>query len=150
MNRMTQSEARGVLTGLLNAYDQYEHGDYFYDHGDEVCEAVILAFHAVLIPDNTSTAAAVERLSWLRMVGRHVDSVTIGSEDMAYLDIAITAIQTCEQMIRTIATVKSQLSDAENCIWAIEDALDRGTDNDWAREAIRVYERSLEEESEEK
>lgn len=33
-----------------------------------------------------------------------------------------------------------RLNEAEKCIYAIEDALDRGNDNDWAREAIAEYE----------
>lgn len=40
---MNATEAKQVLSGLLDAFDQDEHGDYFYDHGWEVCEAVILA-----------------------------------------------------------------------------------------------------------
>ncbi len=43
---MTALEAKKVLSGLLDAFDQDEHGDYFYDHGWEVCEAVILAMSA--------------------------------------------------------------------------------------------------------
>jgi hypothetical protein len=43
---MTYPEAKQVLTGLLDAFDRDEHGDYFYDHGWEVCEAVILAMGA--------------------------------------------------------------------------------------------------------
>ena len=35
-----------------------------------------------------------------------------------------------------------QLNEAEQCIYAIEDALDRGNDNDWAREVIAKYENS--------
>lgn len=39
-----------------------------------------------------------------------------------------------------IARLSSQLEDAKQCIYAIEDALDRGADNDWAREEIRRWE----------
>lgn len=41
---MTNLEAVGVFAELLNAYDRDEHGDYFYDHAAEVCEAAILAY----------------------------------------------------------------------------------------------------------
>lgn len=37
-----------------------------------------------------------------------------------------------------------QLELAENCIFAIIDALDRGDDNSWAREAIDNWERANE------
>lgn len=36
--------------------------------------------------------------------------------------------------------LKTELAKAEQCILAVEDALDRGTDNDYAREAIEQYE----------
>ena len=42
----------------------------------------------------------------------------------------------------TIQFLAEQLDKAEQCIYAIEDALDRGNDNDWAREAIEEYEKS--------
>jgi hypothetical protein len=32
--------AKAILEELLEAYDTWEHGDYFYDNGDVVCEAV--------------------------------------------------------------------------------------------------------------
>jgi hypothetical protein len=32
--------AKAILGELLEAYEAWEHGDYFYDHGGEVCEAV--------------------------------------------------------------------------------------------------------------
>ena len=38
-------------------------------------------------------AEAIKRLEWLRMVGNHVDSVTLGSEDMGYFDMAIAALR---------------------------------------------------------
>ena len=37
---MNQITAKAILGELLEAYDAWEHGDYFYDHGDVVCEAV--------------------------------------------------------------------------------------------------------------
>lgn len=40
----------------------------------------------------------------------------------------------------TIQFLARRLDEAEQCIYAIEDALDRGNDNDWAREAIAEYE----------
>lgn len=43
---MTYPEAKQMLTGLLDAFDRDEHGDYFYENGWEVCEAVILAMGA--------------------------------------------------------------------------------------------------------
>lgn len=40
----------------------------------------------------------------------------------------------------TIRLFAKRLDEAEQCIYAIEDALNRGNDNDWAREAIEEYE----------
>ena len=39
-----------------------------------------------------------------------------------------------------IRFLAEQLDKAEQCIYAIEDALDRGNDNDWARDAIHEWE----------
>ena len=36
---------------------------------------------------------AIKRLEWLRMVGNHVDSVTLDKEDMPYFDMAIAALK---------------------------------------------------------
>ena len=44
-----------------------------------------------------------------------------------------------------IAKLRDRLIAAEECIYKIEDALNRGIDNDWAREAISEYETALEE-----
>lgn len=54
-----------------------------------------------------------------------------------------------EQAIAAIFNLLSRAETAEKCINAIEDDLDRGNDNDWAREHIREYrtERKTEEEA---
>jgi hypothetical protein len=44
---MNYKESLKVLGGLLDAFDRDEHGDYFYEHGWEVCEATILAYGAL-------------------------------------------------------------------------------------------------------
>lgn len=44
---MERTEAIKILSGLLDAFDQDEHGDYFYDYGWEVCEATILSIAAM-------------------------------------------------------------------------------------------------------
>lgn len=44
------------------------------------------------------------------------------------------------EAILAIRMLAEQLDRAEQCIYDIEDALDRGSDNDWAREAIAQYE----------
>lgn len=36
---------------------------------------------------------AIKRLEWLRMVGNHVDSVTLGKNDMPHFDMAISALR---------------------------------------------------------
>jgi len=41
---------------------------------------------------------------------------------------------------------REKLEKAEECIWAVEDALDCGGDNDYAREAIEKYTRETTEE----
>ena len=44
---MNVPRAIQILGELLDAYDQCEHGDYFYDNDQEVCEAIILAHGAL-------------------------------------------------------------------------------------------------------
>jgi len=44
-----------------------------------------------------------------------------------------------EKMEQDIAQLMKERDEAEMCIDGIEDALDRGNDNDWAREAIANY-----------
>ena len=44
---MNYKESLKVIGGLLDAFDRDEHGDYFYEHGWEVCEAAILAYGAL-------------------------------------------------------------------------------------------------------
>jgi hypothetical protein len=45
-----------------------------------------------------------------------------------------------KEAVTTIKFLSRRLDEAEQCIYDIEDALDRGNDNDWAREAIAQYE----------
>ena len=42
--------------------------------------------------------------------------------------------------------LEAELAKATKCIWAIEDALNRGADNSWARDAIEEYETTSESE----
>lgn len=44
---MTREAAIKVFCQLLEAFDQCEHGDYFYDFGDMVCEAANVAISAL-------------------------------------------------------------------------------------------------------
>jgi len=37
---MNKTTAKGVLADLLEAYNECTYGDYFYEYGDVVCEAV--------------------------------------------------------------------------------------------------------------
>lgn len=48
-------------------------------------------------------------------------------------------------LLKIIASLAGRLSAAEECIDEIEDHLNRGTDNDWAREAIARYQEFAEE-----
>ena len=43
-----------------------------------------------------------------------------------------------------ISKLNRRVELAENCIFAVEDALDRGDDNSWAREVIDRWERANE------
>ena len=47
------------------------------------------------------------------------------------------------EAVLTIRMLAERLEKAERCIYDIEDALDRGNDNDWARDAIAQYESEL-------
>lgn len=52
-----------------------------------------------------------------------------------------------KHMIRqeqALAEASKELEEAEKCIDDIEDALERGTDNDWARNAISEYRKTME------
>lgn len=44
---MTREKAIEVFTELNYAYKADEYGDYFYDHGDEVCQAASVAIAAL-------------------------------------------------------------------------------------------------------
>ena len=46
---------------------------------------------------------------------------------------------TIEEAKNAIKKLSDRLNKAEQCICDIEDALDKGNDNDWAREAIKKY-----------
>lgn len=45
-----------------------------------------------------------------------------------------------EKLLAELEQVKRERDAAEDCIYKIEDDLDRGTDNDWAREHISEWE----------
>lgn len=45
-----------------------------------------------------------------------------------------------EEAADRLEQMQTKLDAAESCIYAVEDALDRGANNDWAREAIREWE----------
>ena len=50
---------------------------------------------------------AIKRLEWLRMVGNHVDSVTLGKEDMPYFDMAIAALMGTEKLESNLKVLES-------------------------------------------
>lgn len=54
---------------------------------------------------------AIKRLEWLRMVGNHVDSVTLDKEDMPYFDMAIAALkeQNCCKKCNSWVSVEERL-----------------------------------------
>jgi len=60
---MTKPEAIKVLGELLDAYDRCEHGDYFYDYGQEVCEAITLA-HGALSRSERETPVPIRVNDW--------------------------------------------------------------------------------------
>lgn len=66
---------------------------------------------------------AIKRLEWLRMVGNHVDSVTLGKEDMPYFDMALSALR--EQETKTNADHIRSMTDEE-----LADFIIRGTEYD--------------------
>ena len=77
-----------------------------------------------------------EALSVLREQPKYIReyncTVGDGKELAAALEIAITAIERVDHL--------------EDCIYSALDALDRGTDNDWAREALEAAYKPLKEE----
>ena len=50
-----------------------------------------------------------------------------------------TATQRMIELEQALAQAENELEEAEMCIDGVEDSLNRGTDNDWAREAITNY-----------
>lgn len=54
------------------------------------------------------------------------------------------AIGLIEKLDNENKRLEAELTRATECIWSVEDALNRGTDNDWAREAIEQYEMTSE------
>ena len=44
---MNYKESLKVIGGLLDALDRDKHGDYFYEHGLDVCEEAIRAYGAL-------------------------------------------------------------------------------------------------------
>jgi outer membrane murein-binding lipoprotein Lpp len=67
-----------------------------------------------------------------------------GTENLSEFDDATTALSTLqaenEKLRAELERVKRERDAAEGCIYRIEDDLDRGTDNDWAREHISEWE----------
>lgn len=41
---MNRIEAIKLFAGLLDARENCEHGDFFYDHLEDLCDAAILAY----------------------------------------------------------------------------------------------------------
>lgn len=68
-----------------------------------------------------------------------------GPEGIKMATDAATAISTLqaenEKLRAELEQVKRERDAAVNCIYQIEDDLDRGTDNDWAREHIAEWRR---------
>lgn len=97
----------------------------------------------------------MNRLTWKREldgftdVGLH-DGVTEGDAICRLADIEVVLGKTYDldhirNMAKEIELLQGRLDNAEQCIYSIEDALDRGADNDWARSAIAEYEETLKE-----
>lgn len=54
---------------------------------------------------------------------------------------SLTLAAQVKELEEEIARLKKKLNAAENCIWEVEDHLQRGQGNDWAEEAIERYEK---------
>ena len=74
--------------------------------------------------------------------GKTLGRVFADQEDV--LDNAATALSTLqaenEKLRAELEQVKRERAAAVDCIYQIEDDLDRGSDNDWAREHISEWE----------
>lgn len=53
-------QAISTLSELLNAYEECEYADYFYDHGTEVCEAARLAYAALYEQEHRGMWVGIE------------------------------------------------------------------------------------------
>ena len=81
-------------------------------------------------------------------MGRLVDCVGLANAALRWLGywatMGATALSTLqaenEKLRAELEQVKQERDAAIDCIYEIEDDLDRGTDNDWAREHISEWE----------
>ena len=83
----------------------------------------------------------IEQLKWW---AEECDRTNKGCQARRILQDAATAFSTLqaenEKLRAELEQVKRERDAAEDCIYKIEDDLDRGTDNDWAREHISEWE----------
>lgn len=83
----------------------------------------------------------IEQLKWW---AKECDRTNKGCQARRILQDAATAFSTLQaenaQLLTELEQVKRERDAAEDCIYKIEDDLDRGTDNDWAREHISEWE----------
>lgn len=68
---MTREGAIKVFGQLLEAFDQSEHGDYFYDFGDMVCEAANVAIAALREQESRAKKTSDKKTSeWISVEER--------------------------------------------------------------------------------
>ena len=68
-------------------------------------------------------------------------SVPTGENLIADAATALSTLQAANEKLRAeLEQVKRERAAAVDCIYQIEDDLDRGSDNDWAREHISEWE----------
>lgn len=89
-----------------------------------------------------------ELIERLRTESLYKDKATLEIMDlcMEASDAIATLTEENAQLRAELEQVKRELDAAVNCIYEIEDDLDRGNDNDWAREHIEEWRSTQKEE----
>lgn len=77
--------------------------------------------------------------------GYNINGEVLGMDCSDFEQIMVDAADSITDLLARAEAAEAQAEKAEKCIYAIEDDLDRGNDNDWAREHIAEWKGQKEE-----
>ena len=72
--------------------------------------------------------------------GYQINGEVLGMDCSDFEQVMVDAADALKKLRAELEQVKRDRDAAVDCIYKIEDALDRGNDNDWAREHISEWE----------